>query len=279
MSLAALRNTIDLLIKVPLLWVPGVVSGFLASILWLLLNQTGPFFAGRLLIIFSLVTLFFIIGMLGVVKKDDATIRAMLAEGAGYYFKVLIPTLVIAFGIVLVFVLVVLTLTLLGSTLDAGLLTFLVFGVVFPTVILTFFYDTAVIFEDKKVFESLQRSIEVVTTNLVEVILFFTSCLLIVMSITFTLMVVWTAFLADRLEPITRYNETQLQTFTPEQLAGMIGQEGIWITALVIFTWMAFLVPVLYTYKACFYRLISTGVTQIQQQVGEYDSKGRWYRY
>lgn len=279
MSLAALRDTIDLLIKVPLLWVPGVVSGFLAAVLWLLLNQTGPFFAGRLLIIFSLVTLFFIIGMLGVVKKEDATIRAMLAEGAGYYFKVLIPTLVIAFGIVLVFVLVVLTLTLLGSNLDAGLLTFLVFGVVFPTVILTFFYDTAVIFEDKKVFDSLQRSIEVVTRNLVEVILFFTGCLLIVMSISFTLMVVWTAFLADRLEPITRYNETQLQTFTPEQLAGMIGQEGIWITALVIFAWMAFLVPVLYTYKACFYRLISTGVTQIQQQAGEYDSKGRWYKY
>ena len=279
MSLAALRDTIDLLIKVPLLWVPGVVSGFLAAVLWLLLNQAGPFFAGRLLIIFSLVTLFFIIGMLGVVKKDDATIRAMLAEGAGYYFKVLIPTLVIAFGIVFVFVLVVLTLTLLGSNLDAGLLTFLVFGVVLPTVILTFFYDTAVIFEDKKVFDSLQRSIEVVTRNLVEVILFFTGCLLIVMSISFTLMVVWTAFLADRLEPITRYNETQLQTFTPDQLAGMIGQEGIWITAIVIFAWMAFLVPVLYTYKACFYRLISTGVTQIQQQAGEYDSKGRWYKY
>jgi uncharacterized membrane protein len=203
----------------------------------------------------------------------------MITEGAGYYFKVLIPTLVIAFGIVLVFILVVLTLTLVGSNLDAGLLTFLVFGVVLPTVILTFFYDTAVIFEDKKVFDSLQRSIEIVTTNLVEVILFFTGCLLIVMSFSFTLMVVWTAFLADRLEPITRYNETQLQTFTPEQLAGMIGQEGIWITALVIFAWMAFLVPVLYTYKACFYRLISTGVTQIQQQAGEYDSKGRWYKY
>jgi hypothetical protein len=279
MSVAALRDTIDLLIKVPLLWVPGVVSGVLAAVLWLLMNQTGPFFAGRLMIIFSLVTLFFIIGMLGVVKKDDHSIRAMLAEGAGYFFKVLIPTLVIAFGIVIVFVLVVLTLTLLGSNLDAGLLTFLVFGVVLPTVILTFFYDTAVIFEDKKVFDSLQRSIEIVTTNLVEVILFFTGCLLIVMSFSFTLMVVWTAFLADRLEPITRYNETQLQTFTPEQLAGMIGQEGIWITALVIFAWMAFLVPVLYTYKACFYRLISTGVTQIQQQAGEYDSKGRWYKY
>lgn len=279
MSLVALRDTIDLLIKVPLLWVPGVVAGFLAAVLWLLLNQTGPFFAGRLLIIISLVTLFFIIGMLGVVKKDDHTMRAMLTEGAGYYFKVLIPTLVIAFGIVLVFVLVVLTLTLVGSNLDAGLLTFLVFGVVLPTVILTFFYDTAVIFEDKKVFDSLQRSIEVVTTNLVEVILFFTGCLLIVISISFTLMVVWTALLADRLEPIARYNETQLQTFTPEQLAGMIGQEGIWITALVIFAWMAFLVPVLYTYKACFYRLISTGVTQIQQQAGEYDDKGRWYKY
>jgi hypothetical protein len=261
MSLAALRDTIDLLTKVPVLWVPGLVCGFLAAVLWLLLNQAGPFFAGRLLIIFSLVSLFFIIGMLSIIKKKESTIRSMLECGAGYYFKVLVPTLVIAFGIILVFVMVVLTLTLAGLTPNAGLITFLVFGVVLPTVVLTFFYDTAVIFEDKRVFDSLNRSIDIVTTNLLEVILFFAGCL------------------ADRLEPITWYNETQIQAFSPEQLSGMIGQDGIWITALIIFVWMTILIPLLYTYKACFYQRIAGKVVPIQQQVGEFDSKGRWYKY
>jgi len=279
MSLDALRDTIDLLTKVPVLWVPGLVCGFLAAVLWLLLNQTGPFFAGRLLIIFSLLALFFIIGMLSIIKKSDSTIRMILADGARNYFKVLVPTLVLVFGILLVFVMVVLTLTMVGSKPDAGLLTFLVFGVVLPTVALTFFYDTAVIFEDKKVFDSLQRSINLVTANLLEVILFFAGCLLILISISFTLMILWTAILADQLEPITRYNQTQLQALAPEHLAQIIGQEGVWITALIIFAWMTIVIPLIYTYKACFYRRIAGRIAPIQQQIGEYDSKGRWYKY
>jgi hypothetical protein len=279
MSLAALRDTIDLLTQVPVLWLPGLICGLLAAILWLILNKSGTFFTGRLLLIFSLVGLFFIIGMLAAIQKNGSGIRDLITDGAGYYFKVLVPTLVIAFGIILIFILVVLTLTLFGSKPDAGLLTFLVLGVVLPTLVLMFFYDTAVIFEGKKVFESLQRSIEVVTANLGEVLLFFAGCILILFSISFMMMIIWSAFLADQLEPITHYNDTQLQSFTPDQLFPMIGQYGIWITAIIIFCWMMILIPLLYTYKACFYRIISGRVAPIQQQTGEYDSKGRWYKY
>jgi hypothetical protein len=279
MSLDALRDAVNLLAKVPVLWVPGLVCGFLSAVLWLLLNQAGPFFAGRLLIIFLLVALFFITGMLSTIKKNDPAIRSMLADGAGYYFRVLVPTLMIVFGIILVFVMVVLTLSLIGVKPDSGLLTFLVIGVVLPTIVLTFFYDTAVIFEDRKVFGSLRRSIDFVTTNLLEVVLFFAGCVLIVISISFALMVVWTALLADRLEPMTRFNETQIYTFSPEQLSGMIGHDGIWITSLVIFAWMTTVIPVIYTYKACFYQRVAGNVARIQQQVGEYDIKGRWYKY
>jgi len=279
MSLAALKETIDLLTRIPVLWLPGVVCGALAAFLWLVLTTSGTFFAGRLLVIFSLVGLFFITGMLAALQKKGSTFKEMLADSAGYYFRVLVPTLVVAFGIILVFILVILTLTLFGLTPDAGLLTFLVFGVLLPTVILTFFYDTAVIFEGKKVFESLERSIEVVTAHLGEVILFFAGCLLIFCTISFAMMIIWSAFLADQLEPITRYNETLIQSFTPDQFMGMIGQDGIWITALIIFCWVTLLITVLYTYKACFYRLVSGKIVQVQQQIGEFDSKGRWYKY
>jgi hypothetical protein len=279
MSLAALRDTIDLLTRVPVLWVPGLVCGLLAAVLLLLMNQAGPFFAGRLLIIFSLVALFFIIGMISMIKKNDSTIRSMFVDGAGYYFRVLLPTLVVAFGIVFVFVMVVLTLSLAGIKPDTELLTFLAIGVTLPSVVLTFFYDTAAIFEDKMVFGAIQRSMDIVTSNFLEVVLFFAGCLLIVLSISFTLMVVWTAFLADRLEPITRYNQTQLQTLSAQHFFEMIGLDGIWITALIIFAWMTIVIPLLFTYKASFYQRIAGTVAPIQQQVGEYDSKGRWYKY
>lgn len=279
MSLAALKDTIDLLTRIPVLWIPGLICGILAACLWLVLNISSSFLAGRLLIIFPLIGLYFIIGMLAAIQKNGSTLKDMITDGTGYYFRVLLPTLVIAFGIVLAFIMVVLTLTLFGLKPDAGLLTFLVFGVVLPTFILTLFYDTAVIFEEKKVFESLERSIEIVTANFGEVILFMSGCLLIFCTISFGMMVLWTAFLADRLEPITQFNESQLQSFTPDQLIIMIGQDGIWITAGIILCWMTLIIPILYTFKACFYRQVSGKIAHVQQQVGEFDSKGRWYKY
>jgi hypothetical protein len=281
MSLAALRDTIDVLTESPVLWVPGLVCGMLAAILWLVLVQSGTFFASRLLVIFSLLALLFIAGMLAAIKKNSNTLRGMLADGVLYYFKVLVPTLVIVFSIVIIFILVVLTLGLVGMNLEegAGLFTFLLFGVVLPTVVLTFFYDTAVVFDEKKVFESLGRSIDVVTAHLGEVLLFFTSCLLILGSISFAFMVIWTALLSERLEPISQFNQTQIQLFSPEQLVLIIGSDGVVITALFIFCLITILVPVLYTYKACFYHLITEGTAPVQQKIGEYDSKGRWYKY
>jgi uncharacterized membrane protein len=59
----------------------------------------------------------------------------------------------------------------------------------------------------------------------------------------------------------------------------MVGQDGVWVTAIIIFAGLAILVPLLYTYKACFYRRISGNTPVIEQVTGEYDSKGRWYRF
>jgi hypothetical protein len=149
-----------------------------------------------------------------------------------------------------------------------------------PIVILTFFYDTAAVFEEKKVFDSIRRSIHLVMTHMNDVIAFLFICAAIIIGIIFMLMIIWEAFLYDKLEPITRYNETQLQTFTPEQLMAMIGPGGMWITAVVLFIGVFLLLPFLYSYKACFFRKLTRGTPIIQQPTtGEFDSKGRWYKY
>jgi hypothetical protein len=280
MAIAELKEAIILLKRLPSLWIPGIVGGILAAALWVTLNLSGTFFAGRLLLISGLVLLIFTTGMLVIIRNNEGDIRTMLTGGIRYYFRVLLPQLIIIFGVMLIFILVMVTFSLIGASSDISMVIAITFGFMIPTVILTFFYDTAAVFEEKKVFESIRRSIQLVMTHINDVIAFLFVCAGISIGIIFMLMIIWEAFLYDKLEPIIRYNETQLQTFTPDQLIALVGPGGMWITAIILFIGVFLLLPLLYTYKACFFKKLVRGAVIIQQPTtGDYDSKGRWYKY
>jgi len=280
MAITELKEAIILLTRLPSLWIPGIVGGILAAALWVTLNLSGTFFASRLLVISGLVLLLFTTGMLVIIRNNEGDLRTMLAMGIRFYFRVLLPQLFIIFAVMLIITLVMVTFSFIGALSDMSMVTALTFGFMIPTVLLTFFYDTAAVFEERKVFESIRRSIHLVMTHISDVIVFFFVCAAISIGIIFILMIIWEAFLYDKLEPITRYNETQLQTFTPDQLIALIGPGGIWLTAIILFIGVFLLLPLLYSYKACFFRKLTRGVTITQQPTtGDYDSKGRWYKY
>ena len=149
-----------------------------------------------------------------------------------------------------------------------------------PTLMLTFFFDTAAVFEDRRVFESIQRSILLVSEHMMEVLSFFMVSALLCAGVIFGLMIVWEAILFDKLKPIMDFTDAQREAFTPDQLFAMIGQDGMWITAIILFIGVLILLPLLFSYKACFFKkMASSAVTIEQQTYGEYDSKGRWYKY
>jgi len=280
MAIAELKEALLLLKRVPLLWIPGIIGGFLAASLWVTFNLAGTFFSSRLLVIAWLVLMVFTTGMLVIIRNNEADIRAMLAGGVRYYFRVLLPQLVIIFIGIIVVLLVMITFGLIGAPSDTSMAAALSIGFMIPTIILTFFFDTAAVFEDRKVFESLKRSIQLVFGHINDVVAFLLVWAAIFFGIIFCLMVVWEAFLFDKLEPITRYNETQLLAFTPDQLLAMIGPDGMWITAILLFVGGFLLIPVFYSYKACFYKKLAQGVVITQEPTtGEYDSKGRYYKY
>jgi hypothetical protein len=280
MAIAELREAISLLIRMPLLWIPGIIGGACAAALWLTLFMSGGFFTSRLLVIFSLVLLLFTTGLLSVIRKNEAGFRALVDGGLKYYFRVLLPQIVLLSALLLVFILCTITFALIGLTSDIGLLTSLTFGIMIPTLMLTFFFDTAAVFEDRKVFESIQRSVLLVSEHLMDVLSFFIVSALLCAGITFGLMIVWEAILFEKLKPIMDYTDAQREAFTPDQLFAMIGQDGILVTAFILFIGILLLLPILYTYKACFFRKMASGTIMIEQQTyGEYDSKGRWYKY
>ena len=279
MAIPELTRSIGLLARMPVLWVPGVVAGALAAILWLIFAFTGTFFAGRLLLISGLVLVLFITGMLCCIRDDNGSLNTLLREGARSYFRVLLPQLVIVFVLLLIFVLIVITMTLAGSAPDPVLTACITFIVMVPSLILTFFSDAAAVFENRGTFDAIRRSISLVGDHVNAAIAFFVVSIVLAGAILFCLMIAWEAALYDRLEPITHYTQAQIQAFTPDQLLTIIGHDGSWITALVLFVAGLILVPLLVTYKACFFRSIAGQTPVIQQMTGEYDEKGRWYKY
>lgn len=279
MAIAELKEALTLLVRMPVLWIPGVVGGLLAAALWITLNLYDTFFAARLTVISVLVLFFFTTGMLTIMRNNEGDLKSFFSGGFRYYFRVLLPQIVIVSSIVLIFILLTITFSLIGIS-DIGIVTAFTIGFMIPTFIATFFYDTAAIFEDMRVFDSLRRSVQLVFAHMNKVLVFLFIYLVVFCGIAMALMVIWEAFLFDKLEPIMQYNATQLQSFGPEQLIAMIGPEGMWITALFLFIGMFLLLPILYSYKACFFKKLA-GTTIITQQPtsGEYDSKGRWYKY
>ncbi|MFA4850027.1 MAG: hypothetical protein WC626_09920 [Methanoregula sp.] len=280
MVLTELKEALGLLRRIPVLWVPGLVTGLLASILWLVFNTQGIFSASRLILIFSLIAVFFLTGSYAVIRNGNGGIRELFLGSIQYFFRVLLPMLVIIFCTLILVTLVMITISFGGAPANPESMGVFFICILVPVAFLTIFFDTAAVFEDRRIFDSIKRSIELVTVQSIRVFKFYVISAVVFFGITFSLMIVWEAALFDKLEPITRFNETQIAQFNPDQLAGMIGVNGTIVTAVCLFFGFLVLLPILSTYKACFFRSLTKGSVPINQQItGEYDSKGRWYKY
>ncbi|MFA6226515.1 MAG: hypothetical protein WC620_10185 [Methanoregula sp.] len=280
MVLTELKEAFSLLQRIPVLWVPGLVTGLLAAMLWLVFHSEGSFFATCLVLIGSLIAVFFLAGSYAVIRNGNGGIRELFFGGIQYFFRVLLPLLVLIFCTFILVALVMITLSFGGAPADPEFLGVFSICLLVPVAFLTVFFDTAAVFEDRHIFDAIRRSIELVTVQSIRVFKFYVISAAVFFGITFSLMIVWEAALYDKLEPLTHYNETQIAAFTPDQLAGMIGSDGTVITAICLFFGVLVLLPNLSTYKACFFRSIMQGSISVEQPItGEYDSKGRWYKY
>ena len=112
--------------------------------------------------------------------------------------------------------------------------------------------------------------------NLGSVLVFYLTNIVVFAVLGFAALFAWTALLVDKLEPLVSMSPEELQAVMPEDILALIGTEGIWITAIVYAVVIVLFSVFLYAYKASFFRN-HAGAVQAEQ--GEYDEKGRWYKY
>lgn len=276
MVTASLRSAISLL-RSPAAWLPGLALGSIAALFVITQYFLGLFIAERLLIILLVLIPFFMAGLLSLVKTGDTGIRSFVSGGITGYFRVLLPSLVILFAIIITIFLILIPLLALG--IGEQVLAFMVLTCGLSILFFTIFYDTAAVFEGKNVFESIRRSVEFVLRTTHSCVVFYLTSLVIGGIITFITLLFWTASLYDRLVTISGLTPEEMQSFTLEQLNALLGPDGILITALFFFAGIALTISLLYAFKAFFYRDYAGKEETGSTPQGEYDSKGRWYKY
>ncbi|MDD3977678.1 MAG: hypothetical protein PHI15_05935 [Methanomicrobium sp.] len=274
-----------LLLRHPVMWLSGVFSGlFCASLVYLaFLGTAGAFYAERLLVFGLLMLPFFLAATYGSIKGEDYSFKNYLKEGISGYFRVLLPTVIIT----AVFFVFILVLALPGTMSGAsGMLLMSVSFIVIliPVLLFVFFYDTAAIFEDKKVFECIRRSFEVSYSRTVQIFGFYLLTVLILFILFTGFSLLWSGILASQFEPLLSMSEEEINNFAtnPDAVREMLGEYGVLITAVMTF-FGAFVFTVFFLpYKAVFYRdhLKDSKITPVSKEpLGEYDEKGRWYKY
>jgi hypothetical protein len=282
MGMKSLRSGF-LLLRNPCLWIAPVICAIFAYFqISFAFGKSGVFFSEKIVVIWLIVIPFLLSAAYGSIKKDDYSFRSYLKEGVSGYFRILIP------GALLFLIAMVLMVFAFIPIMSGGgeLLPFLILVILLvPFVLLTFFYDTAAIFEDKKVFESIKRSIELNGIKTSEIISFYAVLLLLLIIFGFGLMILWSGLLTDQLMPLVDMTESELNEIAtdPEAFLAILGGYGIMVTSFIYALGIFLSVLVFVPYKAAFYRdvLIDAHAEETESAGigGEYDEKGRWYKY
>ena len=276
MVIGSLRESLAIIRQLPALWFLGIAAGIMGAVMLLVQVYVGGFFADRLAVLQLLILPFFIGGSLYIFKLRESSLKDFIKGGYLYYWKILLTTILIFFVAFISMLIIVLSLSVIGIIPDMTLLPMILIGILVPFVFFTFFYDTAIVFEDRKVLDSIHRSIEFVLNRSYQVFLFFIVNILILGGISFIALTVWAAFAAGHYENLLIINSSLGQTISPQDIFSALGLYGIALTTIIYMVALSIIVTILYTYKACFFRHY-LGTTTLP--AGKYDEKGRWYKY
>jgi hypothetical protein len=277
MVLESLREALTRMVDTPVLWITGLFMGALFALVLLLEVAGSPVLGARVGFLGIVALPFFLGGSYGAIREKEQGIHGYLRAGARYYFRILLAGAVILSVAFLTAFLVMIPLTFVGEPLEAAT-SLALLGVGIPFAFFTFFFDTAVVFEDRKVLDSIRRSVEFVLGNPGRAVAFYPVNLAIGFLILFVSVVIWSFTIADRLQPFMDVNQTAFTNITSEQMMNLIGVPGLRSGAIIGFFAIWIGGTLLLSFKACFFRRMALPAAALPQQ-GEFDEKGRWYRY
>ena len=276
----ALRNTFSKLIHTPLLWISGVYAGLImTSVIWLEFSD-GMFLAGKIAML-SLIAAPFLVGMMNFnLQTGEKSLREILSAGLKNYFPIVLPCITLAGMMFILMLLLSIPLSIMGFGGDPYTLTGLTIGIVIPALIFSLYIDNVAVCEKRNIFGTLKRSLELVSMNFFGAIGYYIISAFFILGVSLFGAFLWGIILADKFTPFIEMNMTvQQETFSHYTLVdwqNLIGPEGSLVTAIVFGIVSCIVVPFLIVFKyQCYLELSQQTIVEY----GEFDEKGRWYKY
>lgn len=282
MIVQSIKATFRALTRNPVLWLPGVYTGVITALLvWL--EFSGNSFVASKIFLLALIAFPIFLGMVtSALAREETGFTENIKSGLRFYFPVILPYVIVFGMIMLLALLFTVPLAIMGFGDDPAALSGLMLGICIPAFIFSLYADNVAVIEKTRIFPTLKRSLEVASRNFTGTIGFIFTSIIGFFSLLLIGAVIWGISLAEKFAPYAEMNATaQQETFGAYTMADwqvLIGPEGILLTAVLFGLGTFIFVPFVLALKYYCYAAAPATI-EIEQQHGEYDEKGRWYKY
>ncbi|HWQ65664.1 MAG TPA: hypothetical protein VN372_02220 [Methanospirillum sp.] len=281
MPVTSLKESIRML-RHPVLWIPGFYAGILvACTVWL--GFSGEtFISGKLMFLGAALFPLFVAGALSCLSSGSFTPASFIQNAPLSFFRVLMPVIITIGIIFLLLFLVSIPFAIAGLGNDPAMISGLFIGITVPVIVFSLFADNVAISEGQKAFDSLKRSYEIVSRSFLPAITYIIVSIVSTCILGLFFAMIWGMVLSDRFTQYIDLSVAEQQKvfsgFGIPEWQNILGPDGILISAITIGLFFMVLIPFLIVYKQQCYLKASSFVPEVVIS-GEYDAKGRWYKY
>lgn len=279
----------------PVIWIPGIYAGFAVFVSIILCYYQTLFIASRVAVLLAVILPFFVAGTLASLGNNPVTASGFLVNAKRYYFPILLPAFLI---LVISFVLVLgafSPLVITGSvTLTSGIIAAIGCIFAFFLVIGTLFYDMIAVYKNSRIFTSIRESFFLVAKRPLSVLGILVVILCAGCMIGIICLGIYSLALADLFMPYSGMTSqeitAQFSGMSAKEWISFFGLYGFLVTAGIGAIGTCLFVTFWYGYRYRCYLILSlhsgeepgvfgNGLIPGKTQQGEYDEKGRWYKY
>lgn len=291
MVLKSLGEAFGHLVKTPLLWLIGIVSAVILLVSYVVYEEVGLLTASSLFIVLLFMLPAVLSGVYGVVYENTNSFSVFKRYALSGYFRCLLPLLL---TIVLAFVFsqfIAYLLMLFGVEYAAALQIGMFIYV--PLFFFFYFADISAVVNNLRMFQSLKDSTLRVLNGSFSVTGYYLVNIVFMFLAMFMGSFVWAAFAAEPLLSLMDVTEEQLLSYSQEELMelsqsldpSVFADPSLMFAGILAVMFMALVfLPIITAYKVCYFKKTAPFelpelTPEMLEPEGEYDDKGRWFKY
>lgn len=281
MAVQSLGEAVGWMLRSPYVWLSGLWTAAVLLLAWYLYTNIGIMTAFSVAFVLAFVLPALIAGTYGIVAESESSFRVFRRYAVCCYFRQLLTSILVfliawVFSQFISYMLLVLGFGM-GASMQVALFVFI------PVIFFCYFADVTAVINEKRIFASVKDSFLRVANGSFSLAVFYLINIGLLILASFVLSLVFAVFAGDALLPVASMTEAELLSLSQDELLAIMSAPEVVFAGFAAFAVCAvFFVPLFTLYKVCFFGRTAALVlpdVNLREPVGEYDEKGRWYKY